>query len=160
MADFNPRIIENVDLTIVGQKGNEQDADFLSERLAIMRHMEGNIKNVVNQALCQVIWAKDQENTYDILVGYEVSTVEDLPQEITVYQAKSEKIAVFEHTGNTASLIDFVGSVYGDYLPSAAYRLNHTDFTHIQFLRQNQKTDHLLPSEERIFDWEIWVPIK
>ncbi len=34
MADVNPKIIKKIDLIIVGQKGNEQNAGILSERIA------------------------------------------------------------------------------------------------------------------------------
>ena len=160
MEDLKPRIIENVDLTIVGQKGNEQNAGILSERVSIMLHLEDKIKNVATNALCQVIWVKDQENTYDIFAGYVVSKAEGLPQELTVYQAKSEKIAVFEHIGDTKSLTDFIMSIYDDWLPSSGYNLNNTDFNQIQYVSQIEETDNLLPSEKRVFNWEIWVPIK
>lgn len=131
MVDFIPRIIERVELTIIGQKGNEQNADFLSERVSIMLHLEDKIKNVENQALCQLIWAKKQENTFDIFVGYEVLIIEDVPREMEVHQIKSEKMVAFEHTGNSKSLTDFIKSIYNDWFPGSGYSLNNMDFTQI-----------------------------
>lgn len=160
MPNFNPKIIENVDLTLVGQKGKEAEAGFLSEKLAIMMHLENKIKNVLNPALCQVIWAKEEDNTFDILAGYPVSRVENLPEELIVYPVKSEKIAAFVHQGDTPSLSDFIRSIYADWRPNSGYRLNNLDFTQIQFVSQSPETDNLLPSEQRIFDWEVWIPIK
>jgi len=159
MTDSNPRILERVDLTIIGQRGNEQNADFLSERVSIMLHLEDQIKNVENQALCQVIWAKNKENTFDIFVGYEIIIVESVPIEMEVYQIKSEKMAAFEHTGNSKSLTNFIKSIYDDWLPNSIYSLNNMDFTQIQFVSQTKETNHLLPSKKRIFKWEIWIPI-
>ncbi len=56
MTDIIPKIIENVDMTVVGQMGNANNAGILSESIDIKLHMEGAIKNVANLALCQVIW--------------------------------------------------------------------------------------------------------
>ena len=159
MGNLKPRIIEKVDLTVVGQRGNEQNAGILSERVSVMLHLEDKIKNVANRALCQIIWAKDRESTYDIFAGYVVAKAEDLPQELTIYQVKSEKIAVFEHIGDTKSLSDYIRSIYDDWLPSSGYNLNNTDFNQIQYVSQIEETDNLLPSEKRVFNWEIWVPI-
>lgn len=160
MTDFNPRIIEKVDFNIVGQKGNPKNAAILSERISIMLHLEDKIKNVENQALCQVIWAKNPEPTFDIFIGYEVLIVEDLPSEMKVYRVKSEKMAAFEYTGSSKSLPDFIKSMYNDWLPGSGYSLNNTDFTHLQFVRPTKETDPLLPSDKSIFNWEVWVPIK
>ncbi len=46
MTNFNPRIIENADLTIVGQMGNEQNAGILSERISIMLHLDDKKKTL------------------------------------------------------------------------------------------------------------------
>ncbi|MEL6833759.1 MAG: hypothetical protein AAFP77_12245 [Bacteroidota bacterium] len=43
-AEFNPKIIKKVDLTIGGQKGNEQAAGTLSEGVSIMLQVEDKIK--------------------------------------------------------------------------------------------------------------------
>ena len=160
MTDFNPRFIDEVNLTLVGQKGDEQNANTLSERISILLHLEGEIKNVANHALCQVIWVKEQENTYDIFVGYEVSMVEDLPQELMVYKVKSEKMAVFEHLGDTKSIAGFIMNIYEDWLPGSGYLLNNTDFNHMQYVSPVEDTDQLLPSSERIFKWEVRIPVE
>ena len=160
MVDFNPRFIDEVNLTLVGQKGDEQNANTLSERISILLHLEGEIKNVANHSLCQVIWAKDQENTYDIFVGYEVSIVEDLPQELKVYQVTSKKMAVFEHLGDTESIAGFIMNIYEDWLPGSGYLLNNTDFHHMQYVSPVEDTDQLLPSNERIFKWEVRIPVE
>ena len=162
MESLSPRIIERVNLTIVGQKGDEKNASILSEWMATMMLMEGRIKHVAIPHLCQVIWSRhhEQENAYDIFAGYAVYGVEDLPQALEVYPIKSEKIAVFEYTGNTESLINFTISIYGEWFPNSGYQLNDKDFTHIQFIEPSEETDGLLPADERIFNWEIWCPIK
>lgn len=159
MTDFCPRIIERVDLAITGHIGNEENAGLLSERISVMLHLEDKIKNVDNQALCQVLWAKNPENTVDIFIGYEALIVEDLPSEMKVYRVKSEKMVAFEYTGNSKSLTDFVKAIYDIWLPGSGYSLNNTDFTQIHFVRPTKETNQLLPSEKRIFKWEVWIPI-
>ena len=162
MASLSPRIVERVNLTIVGQKGDEKNASIISEWMTTMMLMEGRIKHVAIPHLCQVIWSRhhEQENAYDIVAGYAVYGVEDLPQGVEVYQIKSEKIAVFEHTGNSESLVKFLMSIHGEWFPNADYKLNDIDFTQIQFIKHSEETDGLLPAEERIFNWEVWCPIK
>jgi predicted transcriptional regulator YdeE len=159
---MKPKAERALHWTLVGYKGNQDNASLLSEQLSCMMHLEGSIPHVIVPDLCQVIWSgpAHKENEFEIFAGYVVEDAIDFPESLDILQLESKRNAVFNYVGDAISLKEFLSGIYEQWLPASQYEHNNSTFNHIQFVKMIHSTDNVLPTNKQEFSWDIWIPVK
>ena len=152
-----PRIIEHVNLTIVGLQGNQDQTNDISSQIG---RYANTVKNIIIPALVQVLWTAEN-GQYEVLMGYAVSGVEDLPDGLTIKPLSISKALIFGHFGSSLSFRDLVVNIHGQWFPTSGYTYDHSDATQVQFVSEAMMAEGVknTPGDQN-FIWELWVPVQ
>ena len=82
----------------------------------------------------------------------EVANFDELPESMESFVLSSGLYAVFLHRGHPASFPQTLGYIFGQWLPSSGYTLDHRP--HFELLGEKYKNN--APDSEE----EVWIPIR
>ena len=111
---------------------------------------------------CQVVWSIDhKQGRYDTFLGFVVQSIEDVEEAFEVCKLLSNDYAVFEFSGKVDAFVQFLESIYSQWLPYSGFVHHPQDCTPLHFSKQEDKAVNWEDSkEEPTHSWEIWVPIR
>ena len=156
---FHHRIVIHSAFTLVGVRGNHKTQEQLSEKI---RKNYSKIKDTLIPLSCQVVWSIDQkQGRYDTFLGFVVQSIEDVEEAFEVCKLPSNDYAVFEFSGKVDVFVQFLESIYSQWLPYSGFVHHPQDCTPLHFSKQEDKAVNWEDSnEEPTNSWEIWVPIR
>jgi len=90
--------------------------------------------------------------TFHKWAAVEVSSVEQIPAGMETFTIPGGQYAVFVHRGGPGNAANTFGYIFGTWLPSSGFVLDHRP--HFEILGEKYKNNN--PSSEE----EIWIPVK
>lgn len=121
--------------------------------------LRGKVKNRVNSDFISMqVYEKNQENLFAPATQFEkwavveVSTCEEVPDEMESYFLSGGKYAVFIHKGPAGAFPKTMQYIFGSWFPESGYELD--DREHFEILPENYN-----PTDPEARE-EVWIPIK
>ena len=153
------KIVEKQGLTLIGKYGNQDTQELLS---ADIQSLSKTIKDISIPYSCQIVWSIDHPNSlYNTFLGFVVNSTENLGMDLHRCKIPSSTWGIFEFSGKSISFIQFLESIYTDWLPYAGYEHYPKNCTHLHFsIGDDESLNMDLPPEEHTHSWEIWIPIR
>ena len=116
------------------------------------------INNVDNDLISLVVYKPTHfadfkpTNEFERWATVEVTSFDNVPNEMETYTLSSGLYAVFLYKGTTTDISSFYQNIFTVWIPNSAYTLD--DRAHFEVLGEKYKNND--PSSEE----EIWIPIK
>ncbi|AMM51142.1 AraC family transcriptional regulator [Rufibacter sp. DG15C] len=95
----------------------------------------------------------DPNTKFEKWAAVEVSTVEHLPEGLELLVVPAGKYAVFLHKGISSEFHVTAGHIFGTWLPTSGYTLDHRP--HFEVMGEKY-LGHTNPASEE----QVWIPIK
>ena len=109
-----------------------------------------------------MVWSIDhKQGRYDTFLGFVVQSIEDVEEAFEVCKLPSNDYAVCEFSRKVDGFVQFLESIYSQWLPYSGFVHHPQDCTPLHFSKQEDKAVNWEDSkEEPTHSWEIWVPIR
>ena len=157
---MTPRIETLNEKKLVGKRLNMSYADYRIGQLwgSFMPRRKEIINNVDNDLISLVVYKPTHfadfkpTNEFERWATVEVTSFDNVPNEMETYTLSSGLYAVFLYKGTTTDISSFYQNIFTVWLPNSYYVLD--DRAHFEILGEKYKNND--PSSEE----EIWIPIK
>jgi AraC family transcriptional regulator len=155
-----PRIETLNEKKLVGKRMNMSYADYRIGQLwgSFMPRRKEIINNVDNDLISLVVYKPTHfadfkpTNEFERWATVEVTSFDNVPNEMETYTLPSGLYAVFLYKGTATDISSFYQNIFSVWIPNSAYALD--DRAHFEVLGEKYKNND--PSSEE----EIWIPIK
>lgn len=143
---------KSLPMSLAGDRTSELWQSFMKER--------GTILQIPGTDLCNLVVYDpplDLQNFQPTMVFTkyalaEVASFDELPENMESFLLSGGLYAVFLHRGHPASFPQTLGYIFGQWLPSSGYTLDHRP--HFELLGEKYKNN--APDSEE----EVWIPIR
>ena len=157
---MTPRIETLNEKKLVGKRMTMSYADYRIGQLwgSFMPRRKEIINNVDNDLISLVVYKPTHfadfkpTNEFERWATVEVTSFDNVPNEMETYTLSSGLYAVFLYKGTTTDISSFYQNIFTVWIPNSAYTLD--DRAHFEVLGEKYKNND--PSSEE----EIWIPIK
>jgi AraC family transcriptional regulator len=120
------------------------------------QHVE-RIKNIKNPGVGYEVWSSDEETAvkglFDIFVGIEIESLDDVPVELLVKVLPPTQYAVFTFQGEEITS-DWPRKIYQEWLPNSGYEAAHQ----YNFQYYDERFKGIDQIDESIID--VYMPVK
>ena len=157
---MTPRIETLNEKKLIGKRMTMSYADYRIGQLwgSFMPRRKEIINNVDNDLISLVVYKPTHfadfkpTNEFERWATVEVTSFDNVPNEMETYTLSSGLYAVFLYKGTTTDISSFYQNIFTVWIPNSAYTLD--DRAHFEVLGEKYKNND--PSSEE----EIWIPIK
>ena len=157
---MTPRIETLNEKKLIGKRMTMSYADYRIGQLwgSFMPRRKEIINNVDNDLISLVVYKPTHfadfkpTNEFERWATVEVTSFDNIPNEMETYTLPTGLYAVFLYKGTTTDISSFYQNIFTVWIPNSAYTLD--DRAHFEVLGEKYKNND--PSSEE----EIWIPIK
>ncbi len=157
---MTPRIETLNEKKLVGKRMTMSYADYRIGHLwgSFMPRRKEITNNVDNDLISLVVYKPTHfadfkpTNEFERWATVEVTSFDNVPNEMETYTLPTGLYAVFLYKGTTTDISSFYQNIFTVWIPNSAYTLD--DRAHFEVLGEKYKNND--PSSEE----EIWIPIK
>lgn len=135
--EVKPEIVELTHLRVCGltYKGKNQHGEIpelWQKFIPRMKEIKNPVSNMKSYGICEPLEESvedvdlDNPNDFRYLAGIEVTSDENIPAGMEVWEVPHKKYAVFTHTGAVELLGDTYKAIYSKWIPESGYEVVFT----------------------------------